>query len=954
MAQTSTPFWLEIKTEYIDANLDKVLDYLSKESREPGTDPFWEETEKLLGQRVRELTGTLAAQPLSAEESRDKEQNLRDLRLLGAWLLIQDKLNTTEARGAYFFFLKTLSALVPETLTEELTELAAQCLVKREITALGFSWSDIKTVQAEVMAHKLLRSAAFGSDNCPDTWYQGKGSVRIHEGFIELHETNRDDALFAKTASSLMLLDQTISVQTPAGDRIQQKDEDDLDAMSKFTMDVLRQIASVKPSPDRSLKRYDVGDIVPVRFLGSDAQGNLYVETVEGDYEHIGGTIPAKSNVFRNIYSAADVATFLQKGDIFDAEYKGGARCLFDLSKPFLQILLDDTIRSGEEITAVLKNINAKGLMCWWTSDGYPAYVEGKDDSGSYNLNDCARIYIEGKQSNGYVYASIVGPTDEKVDEEDSRRYCVEGILYNKDYQPAAAPEGVTLDKSFVRGLCRLLFRYQKSLGRAAERFRILCVSRILAAMTEDSAAEAYIGLACDYLHSLVLFSSGHIDKIKPIQAEGPLADEPGIARRREIVRILQAYGVDADSDYLSNIIHGSEDPLLVQLAKLVQSCNRIDDVYPAIKTVIKREITRFLAVETEDNTDFEEAAGPNLGVENSRTEFKTSFLFAPSNAYEQNQEKNIFRSLCSFLNTSEGGTLYLGVNDSGGVNGLDTDLEALPKKTHNAYKGIDGYIRYITDRAREYFDLDVRIHFHIEPAYDNKVVAIRVDPYEHGVVEFEGIPYIRNNSESVKMSQTLRRQIETRRISQALDKPAKNVVALTEAIKEEQCVILHGYSSSSSGEVKQYTVEPFAFMGNYTYLWAYDVQANANKVFRISRIGNVQVTRDPWTCKSRHKRGQADIFHFTGDTPIPVKLELDLLSRNLLVEEYPEAAAELKPIGATAGTSDRFLLQTNVYSLLGLGRFYCGLAGHITILDAPGLVEYAKGYFETALKELK
>ena len=114
--------------------------------------------------------------------------------------------------------------------------------------------------------------------------------------------------------------------------------------------------------------------------------------------------------------------------------------------------------------------------------------------------------------------------------------------------------------------------------------------------------------------------------------------------------------------------------------------------------------------------------------------------------------------------------------------------------------------------------------------------------------------------------------------------------------------------------------------MGNYAYLWAYDVEAQANKVFRISRIGNVQVTNDPWTAKAKHKRGQADIFHFTGDTPIPVKLELDLLAKNLLVEEYPESAVELKPIGATNGTPDCFLLQTNVYSMLGLGRFYCGL----------------------------
>jgi len=33
MPEQTTPFWLEIKTEYIDANLEKVIDYLSKESQ---------------------------------------------------------------------------------------------------------------------------------------------------------------------------------------------------------------------------------------------------------------------------------------------------------------------------------------------------------------------------------------------------------------------------------------------------------------------------------------------------------------------------------------------------------------------------------------------------------------------------------------------------------------------------------------------------------------------------------------------------------------------------------------------------------------------------------------------------------------------------------------------------------------------------------------------------------
>lgn len=950
MAQ-NTPFWLEIKTEYIDANLDKVIVYLSKEASKEEKDSLYEETERLLGQRVRELIDTLASQSLTIEESTDKELSINNLRLLGAWLLIQDKRAASEARQVYFFFLKTLSAMVPDSITEELTEWAVRCLTKQEIVRLGFTWEDIKIVQSEVLAHKLLHNASISEDNCPDAWYQGKGSVRLHDGQIEIHQTNRGDALLAKTVASLALPDETISVQTPASDRIQQKDEDNLEAMNAFTVEVIRQLASVKPSPARTLKCYEQGDIVPVCFKGCDESGNLLVETVEGDYERISGKIPAKSNVFRTFYSAVSVAQYLQKGDIFEAEYVGGARQTFSLERPFLQCLQENTIRTGEVIVAVLKNINNKGVMCWWTGDGYPAYVKIEDNPGDYKIDDCARIFIEGRDGNGNVYASIVERTEEKVDEEASRQYCIDGMLYDKDYQPAPAPEGTMLDESVVRGLCRFLFRYQRSLERASERFRVLCVCRILAAMTDDSLAESYIALTCDYLHTLVLFSSGHIDQIKPLQAEGALADEPGIVRRCEIIRILQAYGVDADSDYLSDIIHNSDDSILVQLAKLVQSCNRIDDVYPAIKTVIKREITRFLAVETEDNTDFEEAAGPNLGVENSRTEFKTSFFFAPANAYEQNQEKNIFRSLCSFLNTFEGGTLYLGVNDSGGINGLDAELDALQKKTYYAYKGLDGYIRYITDRARDYFDLDVRIHFHIEPAYDNKVVAIRVDPYEHGVVEFDGIPYIRNNSESVKMSQTLRRQIEAKRIASGRDKADTNVIALTEAIKEQVRVILHGYSSSNSREVKQYTVEPFDFMGNHAYLWAYDIEDDANKVFRVSRIDNVQVTNDPWTEKDKHKRGQADIFHFTGGTPIPVKLKLDILAKNLLVEEYPEAATEIE--AAKTGAPGEFILQTHVYSMVGIGRFYCGLAEHITILDAPGLAEYAREYFEKALKEL-
>ena len=69
----STPFWLEIKTEYIDANLEKVIAYLSRESSEPGTDSFYEETQKLLGKRVRELIRSLASTPIGQEDEKGEK-----------------------------------------------------------------------------------------------------------------------------------------------------------------------------------------------------------------------------------------------------------------------------------------------------------------------------------------------------------------------------------------------------------------------------------------------------------------------------------------------------------------------------------------------------------------------------------------------------------------------------------------------------------------------------------------------------------------------------------------------------------------------------------------------------------------------------------------------------------------------------------------------------------------
>ena len=139
--------------------------------------------------------------------------------------------------------------------------------------------------------------------------------------------------------------------------------------------------------------------------------------------------------------------------------------------------------------------------------------------------------------------------------------------------------------------------------------------------------------------------------------------------------------------------------------------------------------------------------------------------------------------------------------------------------------------------------------------------------------------------------------------------------------------------NSSSSGEIKDRTVEPFAFAAGQKTVWCYEASSKANKVFKVDRISNVEIKAERWEYETHHRQGKMDIFRMTGDSPINVKLQLSLMAKNILVEEYPDAEKDLIP----TDDDNIWMLDTQVYRMEGLGRFYMGLAGEIQIIEEGG-----------------
>lgn len=173
----------------------------------------------------------------------------------------------------------------------------------------------------------------------------------------------------------------------------------------------------------------------------------------------------------------------------------------------------------------------------------------------------------------------------------------------------------------------------------------------------------------------------------------------------------------------------------------------------------------------------------------------------------------------------------------------------------------------------------------------------------------------------------------------------AATVHSLIEAIENKQTVILHDYRSAHGSAVRDRKVEPFAFTTNYVQAWCYDTESNSCKLFKISRIGSVEVLNQRWQYTEQHRKGFIDIFRMTSNSEQHphIRLSLGLLARNLLVEEYPLAEQYLQQEEG----SERWILDVDVANYAGAARFVVGLMDDIRIIDSPEFENYLTSYIE-------
>ena len=160
---------------------------------------------------------------------------------------------------------------------------------------------------------------------------------------------------------------------------------------------------------------------------------------------------------------------------------------------------------------------------------------------------------------------------------------------------------------------------------------------------------------------------------------------------------------------------------------------------------------------------------------------------------------------------------------------------------------------------------------------------------------------------------------------------------SLKKGIKKKLAVV---YDSTS---IEQFT----DFRSNAAHVENLRNAAKEKKKVILKGYESGKVQEEGWTAEKQHKRQGMDVFRMAGPTIGHITWKMTVMAKNLLLEEYPLAMADIKRQG------NYWILDTDLSSYVGACRFFLGLSHEIKINDSPEFLEYVKEYVKKNLEEL-
>lgn len=580
--------------------------------------------------------------------------------------------------------------------------------------------------------------------------------------------------------------------------------------------EIIRIITSGQTTaPSSTIKRSakyipSVGDDVTIRITGRDDSAEFQYTCEIIDNRFSGTGFIAVSDIV--LYPIdPDPAVFRIKDDnssmLFSAKITGirdDGSFHFNMRESVMdrdKSIAQEDKDLGEPVDAIVTE--AGDGTCKAVSElAYPIIVKGAKCT-HFSKGDWITVSIDNVNRNMsnhslYINGTYIEKYDNDQDPQESIIECFGDMLKEicvssytdpvsavEDKGPEAAPDGTFITTKDVAGIATVLgIAAWNKYSTPSEAYDLQAFARVLNLCSNgDSRQDSVTVIRLALLRTLCRYT---VNKSLDDDARRTLAEafdsgatSDSIVRYLTIqIRIPGLMDTPGWQELMESCRTDASEasPRLVDMCNLVAAYNLLQGMsMSATRHDIRRRILEDLRVPFDEKTDIE-----SLGKESSTLEFKSSLVYPANNNMKPDdarQGREVMQVIDGMLN-SDGGTLYIGVNDSGIPIGLENDFMHI--------SGHCGLQDYDERHERDHFELRFEDNLRhmlgmtcdgrqLMPEYvsisfqnasgngsDKTYACIIVKPFPGLVTMDDGQVFLRNNTSTVPMKNNS--EIESRR----------------------------------------------------------------------------------------------------------------------------------------------------------------------------------------------
>ena len=905
-----------------------------------------------------------------AEMTYEQRQRLTMAAKLVAGLLVLlcESRSKNETRSRALLFLEYASYL--NNYNYDLMGLAVMSC-SYAMTSPGFSWSMTENAAGiDMLTYKMRKNASFDKNQkLEPILLEGKGSVSIADGLLRVSSTQS----WEKHVKAYSCHGDTVEVCTHnvRDEKLKASAIDNVESMNSFAHTfMMSQKMPNKARQKQSSHKLSAGERYTI-MLGSEKE--------DGERKYFECT-PLKTNCEETCeLHDEELVTGIRTNEL--SKYLYSDDCIKDAllidDRTPMQFSIKDAYMRYSKAKAA-EDMASKRVYEAKVLDIYYGHTPDKDRvrlisdkgygglmrlRGQYKKDDIILVHtVSVIDRDNKLFINMDLPLFDyrempgRFDEEN----LLDEFILTKDTAMASqemdgsTKASVSANAGIVRqlGTIMSLTKAESSVAR----YRDLLTSAFMLGTAGDTATKYEILSRAEFMRQCLRIAEG-------LPAQERSASYQLAEHENRIIKALGYMDTPEDIYGISALLQDARSDSEKEIARLLMtyslSLASPDDIKPS-ETDIRRRICGVLGVKDHLRDTGTKEGGKYGKGELADVEFKASYVMSnvdgKPDLYRQGRGQ-VFEAVCGFLN-KDGGTVYIGVNNYGDPitaegYGLDADLkwfrdnfstvkmQRIRQLGHPVPlpKDLDSYCLFLNDEMELYFKPSVRNCITITPTEDMDAIKIIVKPSEFEIAKLytdnkwkDGTVYVRKGGETCPMS----RQEQEERLMKlrSVGKIEQFILTLSEAIDRQRKVILKGYASSNSNEVKDRFVVPINLVYDNEILWAYDLENKEAMEFRLSRISSIDTDIEDARYSHAFEKGEADVFRqIDPKFNYHIKLKISIAALNNLRENFSNAK-HLPENELYLASPKKWILDTTLHSLDAAARFYLSYADQIEIME--------------------